>query len=58
MPNMDGIWFVKEFRALNSHFIVIDNRIEQGKKATCATGWIIKPFNPEQLLKTINKVLM
>ena len=26
-------------------------------KAAGATGWIVKPFNPDQLLATINKVL-
>ncbi|MGB1091570.1 MAG: response regulator, partial [Oceanobacter sp.] len=28
----------------------------QGKQAG-ATGWIVKPFNPEQLLGTIKRVL-
>ena len=26
-------------------------------KAAGATGWIVKPFNPDQLLKTIKRVL-
>ena len=26
-------------------------------KAAGATGWIVKPFNPDQLLSTIKKVL-
>ncbi|MEC8428345.1 MAG: response regulator, partial [Pseudomonadota bacterium] len=26
-------------------------------KAAGATGWIVKPFNPDQLLNTIKKVL-
>ncbi len=26
-------------------------------KAAGATGWIVKPFNPEQLLATISKVI-
>jgi two-component system chemotaxis response regulator CheY len=26
-------------------------------KAAGATGWIVKPFNPQQLLATIAKVL-
>jgi two-component system chemotaxis response regulator CheY len=29
---------------------------QQGKDAG-ATGWIVKPFNPDQLLKTIKKVM-
>ena len=28
----------------------------QGKSAG-ATGWIVKPFNPDQLLKTIARVM-
>jgi two-component system chemotaxis response regulator CheY len=30
---------------------------KQAGKAAGATGWIVKPFNPDQLLKTIKKVL-
>jgi len=31
------------------------NKKQEGKAAG-ATGWIVKPFNPEQLLATIKKV--
>lgn len=65
MPNMDGITLVKELRQRPSFkFVPIlmlttesggDKKME-GKQAG-ATGWIVKPFNPEQLLKTIKKVL-
>jgi two-component system chemotaxis response regulator CheY len=30
---------------------------KQEGKAAGATGWIVKPFDPEQLLSTIKKVL-
>jgi two-component system chemotaxis response regulator CheY len=30
---------------------------KQAGKEAGATGWIVKPFNPEVLLKTIAKVL-
>jgi len=65
MPNMDGISLVKELRTLpNFKFTPIlmlttESTAEkkgEGKSAG-ATGWIVKPFNPEQLLTTINKVL-
>ncbi len=65
MPNMDGITLIKELRALpNYKFIPMlmlttesgMDKKQQGKAAG-ATGWIVKPFNPEQLLKTIKKVL-
>ena len=65
MPNMDGIALIKELRALpNYKFTPIltlttesgsDKKIE-GKSAG-ATGWIVKPFSPDQLLATIKKVL-
>jgi two-component system chemotaxis response regulator CheY len=65
MPVMDGITLIKELRALgNCKFTPIlmltteagaDKKTE-GKQAG-ATGWIVKPFNPEQLLATVKKVL-
>ena len=65
MPRMDGIALIKELRALpNFKFTPIlmlttESGVEkktEGKSAG-ATGWIVKPFNPDQLLKTIKKVL-
>ncbi len=65
MPNMDGIELVRELRALEGYkFIPIllltteaaPEKKEEGKAAG-ATGWIVKPFNPEQLVGTIKKVL-
>ena len=65
MPNMDGISLVKELRALPEYkFTPIlmlttesqDDKRKAGKEAG-ATGWIVKPFNPEQLIKLINQVL-
>lgn len=65
MPNMDGITLTKELRALADYkFTPIltltteagKNKKQEGKEAG-ATGWIIKPFNPDQLLTTIKKVL-
>lgn len=65
MPVMDGIALVKNLRALpNYKFTPIlmlttesgGDKKNEGKAAG-ATGWIVKPFNPEQLLTTIKKVL-
>ena len=65
MPNMDGIALTKELRALTDYkYIPIltlttesgSQKKLEGKNAG-ATGWIIKPFNPDQLLSTIKKVL-
>jgi two-component system chemotaxis response regulator CheY len=65
MPNMDGITLVKSLRALPEYkFIPIllltteshDAKRQEGKGAG-ATGWIVKPFNPEQLINVVRKVL-
>ena len=65
MPNKDGISLIKDLRQLSGYkFIPMlmlttesgSDKKMQGKAAG-ATGWIVKPFNPDQLLKTINKVL-
>lgn len=65
MPNMNGIELIKALRAEpNYKFIPIvmlttesqDTRKQEGKSAG-ATGWIVKPFKPEQLLAVVKKVL-
>jgi len=65
MPNMDGITLTKELRSLpNYRFTPIltlttESSAEKkmaGKQAG-ATGWLVKPFNPDQLLATAKKVL-
>lgn len=65
MPNKDGIELIKDLRALpNYKFTPMlmltteagSDKKQQGKDAG-ATGWIVKPFNPDQLLKTIKKVM-
>ncbi len=65
MPNMDGITLIGELRKLPAYkFIPIlmltteSSMDKKGQgKAAGATGWIVKPFNPDQLLATIKKVL-
>jgi two-component system chemotaxis response regulator CheY len=65
MPNMDGITLVRELRNMADYKFVpmlvltteaTVERKQQGKAAG-ATGWLVKPFNPERLLATIAKVL-
>lgn len=65
MPMMDGIVLTRQLRSLpNFKFTPIlmltteagGDKKQEGKAAG-ATGWIVKPFNPDQLLATINKVL-
>jgi two-component system chemotaxis response regulator CheY len=65
MPNMDGITLIKELRGLPNYkftpmlMLTTESAPEkkQAGKAVGATGWIVKPFNPDQLLATIKKVL-
>ena len=65
MPNMDGITLTRELRSLPAYKFVpiLTLTTEAGGdkkmagKAAGATGWIVKPFNPDQLLATIKKVL-
>ena len=66
MPNMDGITLVRELRGKpNYKFVPLliltteatSERKMAGKSAG-ATGWLVKPFNPDRLLATIQKVLV
>jgi len=62
---MDGITLVRELRQLNDYkfvpMLVLTTEAGQDKKMegkqAGATGWLVKPFNPEKLLATIAKVL-
>ena len=65
MPVMDGLQLIRELRGLKQYrFTPIlmlttesqESRKTDGKNAG-ATGWIVKPFTPEQLLTTVSKVL-
>jgi len=65
MPNLDGIGLIKGLRGYQSfQFIPIamlttesqESKKLEGKQAG-ATGWIVKPFKPEQLVAVVRKVL-
>lgn len=65
MPNIDGLGLIRGVRSgtLNKFVPIImlttesqDSKKAEGKAAG-ATGWIVKPFKPEQLLAVIKKVL-
>ncbi len=65
MPNLDGIGFIKKVRANpKTKFIpivMLTTESQAGKKqegkSAGATGWIVKPFKPEQLLGVVKKVM-
>ncbi|PWG64135.1 response regulator [Sediminicurvatus halobius] len=65
MPGIDGIELVRRLRALpNYRFTPIlllttesaPEKKQQGKAAG-ATGWLVKPFEPQKLLATLDRVL-
>lgn len=65
MPNLDGFGLIQQVRAMPQFkFMPIimlttesQGDMKQKGKAVGATGWIVKPFKPEQLLAVIKKVL-
>jgi len=65
MPNMDGIALIKEIRKDDNYkrtpilFLTTESQQEKKMEARSAgaTGWIIKPFIPQNLIAVINKVL-
>jgi two-component system chemotaxis response regulator CheY len=65
MPNMDGISLVRQLRKLRDYkftpILILTTESSQEKKKmgkeAGATGWIVKPFDPDQLLNTLQRVL-
>jgi two-component system, chemotaxis family, chemotaxis protein CheY len=65
MPNMDGIELITHVRTMPKYkyipIVMLTTESQDGKKqagkAAGATGWIVKPFKPEQILAVIKKVL-
>jgi two-component system chemotaxis response regulator CheY len=65
MPNMDGIELIRRLRANSSckfiPIVMLTTESQAGKKqegkTAGATGWIVKPFKPDQLLAVVKKVL-
>ncbi len=65
MPEMDGITLIRRLRSLPDYrFRPIltlttegsPEKKREGREAG-ATGWIVKPFDPDVLIQTIRKVL-
>ncbi len=65
MPVMNGLDMVRALRKLPSYkftpivLVTTESQVEkkQEGKTAGATGWIVKPFEPEQLLAVVAKVL-
>jgi len=65
MPNMDGYDVIRHIRRDDAHkgmpILVLTTESEVEKRNIAreagATGWMVKPFDPERLIATINKVV-
>jgi two-component system chemotaxis response regulator CheY len=65
MPRMDGLEFTRQLRAMPQYkfvpivLLTTESHPEkkQEGKAAGATAWIAKPFNPDQLLAVVKKVM-
>jgi two-component system chemotaxis response regulator CheY len=65
MPNMDGITFVKEAKKLPDYkftpIIMLTTESQEEKKkegqAAGAKAWVVKPFQPAQMLSAVSKLI-
>ena len=65
MPKMDGLTLIKSLRALPQYKTVpilmltteAGDAMKAQGKAAGATGWLVKPFDPQKLLDVVKKVL-
>lgn len=64
MPRLDGFGFIAGVRKIERHratpILVLttesDNSKKQQARQAGATGWIIKPFDPDKLLDAVRRV--
>ena len=65
MPEMDGLTFIRELRKVPEYrgtpvlFVSTESSeaVRHQAKDAGATGWVAKPFSPEQLRRVVEKVL-
>ncbi len=66
MPNMDGITFVKELKQLSAYkftpVIMLTTESQESKKQegqlAGAKAWVVKPFQPAQMLAAVSKLIL
>ena len=64
MPVIDGFSLIERLRAIPEYrytpILMLTTESDPAKKdrgrAAGATGWIVKPFNPEKLIEVVHKV--
>jgi len=65
MPTLDGLGLIRRLREIPTYrftpILMLTTESQQSKKlegkAAGATGWIVKPFDPDRLLQVIRKVV-
>ena len=65
MPKMDGITLIKSLRTLPQYrgtpILMLttesSDAMKSSGKAAGATGWLVKPFDPQKLLEVVKKVI-
>ena len=65
MPRMDGLTLIKSLRALPQYKAVpilmltteSSDAMKQQGRAAGATGWLVKPFDPQKLVEVVKKVI-
>jgi len=66
MPNMDGITLVKEIKQMANYkftpIIMLTTESQEAKKqegqAAGAKAWVVKPFQPDQMLTAVSKLIL
>lgn len=66
MPNMDGITFVKNVKQMPNYkftpIIMLTTESQEGKKSegqeAGAKAWVVKPFQPAQMLAAVGKLVL
>ena len=64
MPRMDGLTLIQKLRALPTYektpILMLTteagDEMKAKGRAVGATGWLVKPFDPERLIAVVNKV--
>lgn len=65
MPRMDGLTLIQELRQLPSYQKVpilmltteASDEMKSKGRAAGATGWLVKPFDPDRLIAVVHKVI-
>ena len=65
MPRMDGLTLIKSLRAMPQYKTVpilmltteSSDAMKQQGRAVGATGWLVKPFDPQKLIEVVKKVI-